>query len=240
MTKNHRSFDKCGRDVLDHAVGEHFLLGIAAHIGEGQYRDRRLVGERQGRLRGWRRDFVRPDPIHPDRARDISEVLLAHIREGEIEPAGHVLLNPRGYANPARLGQSLEPCCDIDPIAENVAILDDDVALMDADTQLDAMVCRTVITTIGGLTLDLDCAAERIDDAGELDEQPVAGRLDQPPAMRSDCRVDHLCPDGPQPVEGSFLVNPDQARIAGDIGCQDRGEPTFRATWSLGVHCPTA
>jgi hypothetical protein len=33
-----------GDDLLDHAVGEIFLLGITAHIGEGQHRDRRLVG----------------------------------------------------------------------------------------------------------------------------------------------------------------------------------------------------
>ena len=35
-----------GDDLLDHAVGEVFLLRIAAHIGKGQDRDRRLVGER--------------------------------------------------------------------------------------------------------------------------------------------------------------------------------------------------
>ena len=33
-----------GDDLLDHAVDEIFLLGIAAHIGEGQHRDRGLVG----------------------------------------------------------------------------------------------------------------------------------------------------------------------------------------------------
>src|SRR6516164_3854916 len=31
-------------DLLDHAVGEIFLLRVATQIGEGQYRDRRLVG----------------------------------------------------------------------------------------------------------------------------------------------------------------------------------------------------
>jgi hypothetical protein len=46
-----------GDDLLDHAVGEIVLLGIAAHIGEGQYRDRRLVGQCQRRLR--RRRLVR-------------------------------------------------------------------------------------------------------------------------------------------------------------------------------------
>src|SRR5262249_19561688 len=33
-----------GNDLLDHAIGEMFVLGVAAHIGEGQYRDRRFGG----------------------------------------------------------------------------------------------------------------------------------------------------------------------------------------------------
>jgi len=37
---------ECGDDLLDHAVGEIFLLGVAAHILEGQDGDRRLVGQR--------------------------------------------------------------------------------------------------------------------------------------------------------------------------------------------------
>ena len=37
-----------GDDLLDHAVGEIFLLRVAAHVLERQHRDRRLVGQRQG------------------------------------------------------------------------------------------------------------------------------------------------------------------------------------------------
>ena len=36
-----------GDDVLHHAVGKIFLLGIAAHVLERQHRDRRFVGERR-------------------------------------------------------------------------------------------------------------------------------------------------------------------------------------------------
>src|SRR5438552_131822 len=36
---------QAGDDILDHAVGEILLLGIAAHVLERQHRDRRLVGE---------------------------------------------------------------------------------------------------------------------------------------------------------------------------------------------------
>src|SRR3984957_14579733 len=34
---------QCGTDLLDHAVGEILLLGIARHVLEGQHRDGRLV-----------------------------------------------------------------------------------------------------------------------------------------------------------------------------------------------------
>ena len=34
-----------GDDLLDHAVGEILLLRVAAQIGEGQHRNRRLVGQ---------------------------------------------------------------------------------------------------------------------------------------------------------------------------------------------------
>ena len=165
---------------------------------------------------------MRPDPIHPDRTRDIFEVLLAEIGEGEVEPAGRVLLNPGGYANPARVRQGLEPGSNIDPIAENVAVFDDDVALVDTDAKLDAAVRRRVGISAGDLPLNLDRATQRIDDAGEFNKKPVAGRLDQPAPMCGDRGVDNLGPDRFQPAEGSFLVNPDQTRIASDIGCQDR------------------
>src|SRR6516225_9742917 len=47
---------KLGDDLLDHAVCEVFLVGIAAQILERQYRDRRLVGQWQT-LGGRRRCF---------------------------------------------------------------------------------------------------------------------------------------------------------------------------------------
>ena len=96
---------------------------------------------------------------------------------------------------------------------------------MDADAKLDTAVCRNVAASVSDLLLDLDRAAQRIDDAGELDEEAIAGSFDQPTAMCGDRRINHFRSDRPQPTKRSFLVKPDQAGIAGDIGCQDRGEP---------------
>src|SRR5882672_9703893 len=69
-----------GDDFLDHAVDEIFLLRVAAHIGERQYRDRWLVGERQhgGGLGGWR---FRLYPVHAYRLHEVLDLLIAEVVE---------------------------------------------------------------------------------------------------------------------------------------------------------------
>ena len=67
---------------------------------------------------------------------------------------------------------------DVDAVAEDVAVLDDDVADVDADTELDAMVRRQRGIAFGHRRLHLGRATQRVDNAGELDQQAVAGRLD--------------------------------------------------------------
>jgi hypothetical protein len=39
-----------------------------------------------------------------------------------------------------------------------------------------------------------------------------------------------------EPAERPFFVRPDQARTARYIGREDRGDPTFDATWPCGLH----
>src|SRR5216684_3840289 len=81
-------------------------------------------------------------PVDPHQTGDVLEFLLAHILKGEIELAGRVLLNARRYADAAWLGQGLEARCDVDAVAKDVAILDHNVADIDADAELDAAVHR--------------------------------------------------------------------------------------------------
>jgi hypothetical protein len=115
-----------------------FLLRAAAQIGEGQDRDRRLVGEgRAGADLRHCRSGHRDHTAGSDRPRDVFEALLPDILEGEVEAARGVLLNAGRDADAARLGQAFEPGCDIDAVAKDVAILDDDVPLVDADAERD-------------------------------------------------------------------------------------------------------
>jgi hypothetical protein len=76
-----------GDDVFGDAVGEVFLLGIAAHVGERQHRERGLVGQAE-RLRPsppWRRrGRDGAGERHPERAHrvvDVLHLLLALVDE---------------------------------------------------------------------------------------------------------------------------------------------------------------
>ena len=50
MTNSQRMRDEPGDQVLGDAIGKVLLIGIAAHIGERQHRDRGTVGQRQMRI----------------------------------------------------------------------------------------------------------------------------------------------------------------------------------------------
>jgi hypothetical protein len=120
--------------------------------------------------------------------------LLADVFKDKIEPAGGVLLDARRDANPARLGQPFEAGCDIDPVAKDVAILDNDIAHIDADAEFDAVVGLNAGVAPGHLALHVDRTAKRIDDAAKLDEQPVAGGFDQTALVLGDFRIEEIAP----------------------------------------------
>jgi hypothetical protein len=92
-------------------------------------------------------------------------------------------------ADPARLAQGFEPGRNVDAIAEDVAILDDDVADIDAHAKLDATLWRCGSVAGGHFALHLDRATHRVDDAGELGKEAIAGRLDDATPMLGDFRI---------------------------------------------------
>ena len=167
--------------------------------------------------------------ISPNGPGNVLEVLLTHIGEGQVEPAGGIFLNAGRDANAAGLGQRFQPGGHIDAVAQDVAIFDDNIAHIDADTEFDSFRDAASGIARGQQLLHLAGAAQGVNHTGELHEQSVARSLDQPAPMRRDLRVDHLRADGPYSVEGSLFVSPDQARISRDVGCQDGRQPTLSA-----------
>jgi hypothetical protein len=100
-----------GDDVLGDAVGEVVLLRVARHVGEGQHRDRRLVGDRERLFRKRRRTFVgalRAQPVDPNGLGDILHLLFAAILEGEIQLAVDRIERAAGNADAAGLGERFQ------------------------------------------------------------------------------------------------------------------------------------
>src|SRR6516225_4537457 len=109
---------------------------------------RRRIGQCRGRG-SW------PDRIGVHGPRDVLELLLAQILEREIELAGDILLHARRNTQAARLRQAFEASGNVDAVAEDVAVFDDDVAHMDADAPLDAAFWNRRRVALGHLRLHL-------------------------------------------------------------------------------------
>ena len=70
--------------------------------------------------------------------------------------------------------------------------------------------------------LHFDCAAHRVDHAAELDDDAVAGALDDAPVMGGDGGVDQIAAQRPEPRQRALLVRAGEPAIADDIRDQDR------------------
>jgi hypothetical protein len=88
----------------------------------------------------------------------------------------------------------------------------------------DAAVRRDAGVLFGDRLLHLDRAAHRIDDAGKLHQQAVAGGFHDAAVMLGDLRIEELAAQRLEAFERAFLVRPHQPRIPRHIGGEDRGE----------------
>ena len=148
--------------------------------------------------------------------------LLAQIVEFEGQPVAHLVVHGARDADPAGLGQRFEPRRDIDAVAQDVAVLGDHVAEVDADAKADASVVGETLVAIEHAALHFGGTAHRVDNAGELGQEAVAGGLDDAPLMLADFRIDQLAAMRLQAIERAFLVGADQTRIARHVGGKDR------------------
>src|SRR5437899_3582543 len=160
-----------------------------------------------------------------DGSRDVLDPLLAHVFEGKAELVAHLVANHPADTDSARFGQCFETRRDIDAIPIDVPVIDDDVAEVYPDAELDATFGPHARAALGHLALHFDGAAYRVDDTGKFAEQAVPGGFDDAAAMLLDLRIGNLAPKDLQFAERPFLIGPHQPRIPGDVGRQDRREP---------------
>ena len=126
---------------------------------------------------------------------------------------------------PPGLSDVFEPSSDIDALAENVAVFDDDVPDVDANTELDALVRSHSHVALGHTALLLHGAADSVHSANELDQYPVACAFDDSSAMFGDVGLEKFAPVRVEARERALLVGPHKPAVAGDITSENGGEP---------------
>jgi len=213
-------------DLLDHAVGEIFLLRVAAHIRKGQHCNRRLVGQRQ--RQGWCLCRLLQDhAVDPQRSGDVLQTLLADICELRIDLAAHLAERVFRDTDAAGLGDALEPRRDIDAVTVDVSVLDDDVAEVDADPEGDPLFLECPGIAFGHSSLYGNRASDGFDHARELDQNAVAGGLNDAAAVLGDLGIDQCGAMRLEPREGIFLVGAHEPAVTRHVRGENGGQPAF-------------
>jgi hypothetical protein len=133
-----------------------------------------------------------------------------------------LFLDPGRHADASRDRERFQTGRDVDAVAEDIAVIRDNVADMNADTKLNPL-CRCNVEIGAGYSeLDVDGAACRIDRADKLRQHSVAVGSDDAATMLGDLGIDQACPIILEPAERPFLVQANQSAVPGNIGREDR------------------
>jgi hypothetical protein len=172
---------------------------------------------------------VERDAPDVDRLGDVLDPVLAHRLEGKRELVADVIVDRARDADPARLGQTFQAGGDVDAVAQDVTVFDNDIAQVDADAERDAPVRSLRRLALGDGFLDRYRAFDGVDRARELDQRAVAHQLHDATAMLRDQRLDQLFAQRPQAGNGAGPVGAHEPTVAHHVGGQNRRQPTFRA-----------
>ncbi len=167
-------------------------------------------------------------PEHPHRLSDVFDLLRAEVLVAECQLAPNFIVHLSGDADAARLGETLQPCRDVDPVAVDLLAIHHHVAEVDPNAKLHSAVGWQICVLRLERGLDLNRALDGIHDAGELGQYAVARRVHESSTVLLDQRIDQLTRRG-QTTEGRLLVLPHEAAIAEDIGAEYGGELPFHA-----------
>jgi hypothetical protein len=123
------------------------------------------------------------------RPRDVLELLLACVLESDLELALSVLLHAGRHTDFTRLRKTLQTRRDVYAIPEDVATVDDNVALVNADAELDPFLLGHFGIALDHAALNLYSTAQSVHHASELNQHAVSGGLHDTTTVLGDLGV---------------------------------------------------
>ena len=166
------------------------------------------------------------EPKRSDWMCDVLDQLLAQILKGHAAAMTQVIVHAPGNTDLAALDQPLEPGSDVDAVAEDVVVLDHDVADIDANPEAHSPSFRLTFVGPSKRCLDLDRATNCVENAREFGEHTVAGGVRDPTSMIRDELVDNGATGG-QRGHRRFFVAVHQAAASLDIRGEDCRETSL-------------
>ena len=176
---------------------------------------------------------------HSDRLGDVFDRLLAQILEIQIDLALDLCVHGPGDADAAGLRQGFQPRGDVHAVAVDVVAIDDYVAQVDADAKDYGAIFGLVLIFRRHGTLDVDRALDSVNHAGELDQRAIAHQLNDASVVLCNLGINDVVAGGLEIGKGSGLILAHESAVADNVGCEDRGEPTFHCTSPSTGRLPT-
>jgi hypothetical protein len=141
----------------------------------------------------------------------------SHVRSvhGEVETPGYVLLNTGGHADASGLGQSFETGSYIYPIAEDVAVLGNNIPDINAHTKFDAFVVGDPGITLGHAGLDLGRTSQGTNHTGKFDQQAITSSNILAPWLSATSRHIPRARRWGQSTHGRFSIDTGRLAICG-------------------------
>ena len=166
----------------------------------------------------------RPDPY---RTCNVLEFAIAIVEEGHLDRWQRIVLDPLRNQYAARFGHAFEPRRNIDPLAVDIAVFNDDVAQVNSDTQYNSLFLGRCSLSPDHSLLQLDRATYCLCGAREFSQKSVTGQLEHPPIAACNSRNNELFTQLFKSFERTQFVQFHQAAVSDHVSGKDRGEPAL-------------
>ena len=155
-------------------------------------------------------------------------MLFAQRLEGEAKLVPGLIVSSSRDDYAAWIAEPLQPGCDVDSIAIEVVPIDDHVTQIYPHSENDPGVLGNIKVLLRGNPLNFDSACHGINNAGELDQRPVAHELDDPAVVPIDQRFDEFAAKRFEPRKCARLVQAHQSAVPHHVGGEDSDQLAFQ------------